>query len=285
METMLAFGIFIGALLFILGLVTGWLAPRVGPNPFFGVRIGYAFASRAVWDRANRAGGMLLAAIGIVVVLLAFGLRLLFADATAMLVLTGAMLAMLIGAAVWLGFYARHLAQGTELARETAPVTFRWVYLAPILGTFALLAVVAIYFYPLLPADRIAMHFDFDGRPNDWMSRDGCILFFIGMGLFFIFINALVVLIATREPMIAFGRWGSHWRMEPGRGLFYTGIALGLANLILAYALFDIAWFSTRAAHFIPILAFLWLVFLLIPILIALFFVLGRRESERTNAP
>lgn len=278
---MLTFGIFLGALLFVIGLITYWLAPRVGPNPIFGVRIGYAFASREIWDRTNRAGGILIAATGVGMILLGFIMRLLpIADNLALGIVIGALLVALIGGMVWLGFYARRLAQGTEVEREIAPVKFRWRFLAPVLLTFALIVTVGAYFYPVLPADHIATHFDFEGRANDWMSRDSFMLFSIGMGVFLLLINSVVVLIATREPLITFGRWGAHWRMDPERGLLFTGIALGLGNLILAFVLFDIAWFALHGSHVIPIATFLWIVMLIIPILIGLFFVLARRSSQ-----
>ncbi len=278
---MLTFGIFLGALLFIIGLLTYWLAPRVGPNPIFGVRIGYAFASREVWDRTNRAGGALIAATGAGVILLAFVLRMLsIADNSAIAINLGAMLVALIAETVWLGFYARRLAQRTVLAQEITPVQFRWAYLAPVLVSSAALIAAGVYFYPFLPPDRVATHFDFNGQPNDWMSRGSLYLFFIGLGLFLVLINALVVLVATHEPLIAFKRWGARWRMGPEHGLVYTGLALGLGDLILAYAFLDIGWFNTRGSHVVPITAFLWIVFLLIPILIALFFVLGQRERD-----
>jgi hypothetical protein len=36
--------------------------------------------------------------------------------------------------------------------------------------------------YPSLPA-RLASHFDLQGRPNGWMSRDTCVAFMLGFGV------------------------------------------------------------------------------------------------------
>ncbi|MBI3913982.1 MAG: hypothetical protein HY327_07330 [Chloroflexi bacterium] len=34
-------------MIFLIGIGVYWLAPRVGPNPLFGVRGGHAYANRA----------------------------------------------------------------------------------------------------------------------------------------------------------------------------------------------------------------------------------------------
>lgn len=272
-------GFFIGMLLFVIGLITYWLAPRFGPNPIFGVRIGYAFASREIWDRTNRTGGALIALTGIGVVLLAFVMQWLsISDNAALVSLSSAMVVALIGETVWLGLYARRLAQGTSQATEFIKIRFRWMYLAPTLISFALLLAVAAWVYPLLPADRIATHFGVNDQPNGWMSRDYALFFFLGMGLAFVLIDAFITFLATREPLIVFARWGTRWRLAPERGLIFAGAALAFANLILVYALWDITWFAVRGAHIVPLVTFFWIVLLIIPIMIGLFFLLAKHE-------
>ncbi|MBI4788034.1 MAG: SdpI family protein [Chloroflexi bacterium] len=278
---MLTFGFGIGTLLVVIGIITYLLAPRVGPNPFFGVRVGYSFASREVWDKTNRLGGSLIALVGLVLAGLAAVLQLLnVAARDGMTILTTALFATLLGAVVWMFLYARGLAQGTMIAREVTPVKFRWAYLAPVVVTFVLLIALAAYFYPALPADRLATHFDFNDQPNGWSTRDGFLLSFLGMAALFVLLDAAVVFIATREPLIAFGRWGSTWRLDPERGLIFAGIAFALTNLILMAALWDVAWFNTRGVHAFPLSLFLWMIIPLIVILVGLFFLLGRRSSS-----
>jgi uncharacterized membrane protein len=277
---MLYFGLGIGALLFVIGLATYFFAPRVGPNPIFGVRVGYSYASREVWDKTNRFGGVLLALVGVGIATLGILLQLFGVVARdGVTVLTIAMLIATLGATVWMFVYARGLAQGAPIAREIAPVKFRWAYLAPVLVTFALLVALAVYFYPQLPADRVATHFNFAEQPDGWQSRDEFMLFFLGLAALFVVLNTVAVLVATREPLIAFGRWGAHWRITPERGLMYTGLALALMNLIFIIALWDIGWFNTRGAHPFPLSWFFWMIFPLIVILILLFFGLAKREK------
>jgi hypothetical protein len=277
---MLTFGLLMGGLLFVIGGITYVFAPKVGPNPIFGVRVGYAYASREVWDRTNRFGGTLIALVGLLVAISAPILQWLTpGTADGIGILTALMLAAILGSTVWMFIYARDLAQGTVIAREMTPVRFRWAFLAPVLVTLALLVAVAMYFYPVLPADRLATHFNLYDQPNGWSTRDGFLISFFGMAGLFVLLNAAVVFIATREPIIALGRWGSTWRLDPERGLIYMGLALGFANLILLTALWDIVWFNTRGVHAFPLSLFLWLLVPVLGVFVGLFFLLGRREQ------
>lgn len=276
---MLNFGLGMGTLLFLIGLAVYYVAPRVGPNPIFGVRVGYAYANRQVWDKTNRFGGALVALVGVGTAILGILFQLLdLTSRQATGVLAIAMIAALLGATAWMFVYARGLAQGTAIARQVAPVRFRWAYLAPVLITFALLAAVAAYLYTSLPVDRMATHFNINEQPDGWMPRDSFIVSYLGMALLFVILDAVAVVVATREPLIAFGRWGANWRLEPERGLIYVGVAFALVNLILVGVLLNVAWFNTRGMFLFPFSALLLSIVPLIAILIALFFFLGRRE-------
>lgn len=276
---MLIFGLGMGALLAAIGLITYYVAPRVGPNPIFGVRVGYSFASREVWDKTNRVGGMLMALTGLAFALFALALQelsVLTSAGTALLTIV--LIVALIGETGWLFLYARRLAQGAAV-REIAPVPFRWGYLAPVLAAFGLLAALAAYSYPLLPAERIATHFNLSDQPDGWMTRDAFYVTYIGLAALFVLLDGLLVLAATREPLIAFGRWSTSWRLDPERGLIYVGLAFAIVELILALLLWDLTCFNTRGAHLFPLVNLFWIILVVIGILIALFFALARRES------
>ncbi len=276
---MLGFSFLIGAILMLAGIATYYLAPRIGPNPIFGVRIGYAYASREIWDLTNRIGGVLITLIGVGIAILGLLLQLLnVAPRDGLTILTVAMLAMLLGGTGWLFFYARRLAQGTPIARELAPVRFRWVYLAPVGVTFALLVMLAVLWYPTLP-ERMAVHFNIAEQPDSWQARNEFIVTYLGLAALFVVLNVLAVLVATREPLIAFGRWGKLWRLDPERGLIFAGIGLALANLILIAVLWNVVWFNTQGTHAFSYWWILWTIVPLIGIIVALFFVLARRET------
>jgi len=277
---MLVFGLLLGGMLFVAGVVIYFLAPRVGPNPIFGVRVGYAYASREIWDKTNRFGGVLFALAGVGTAMLGQLLQFLnIVGRDAVNVLVIAMLVALAGAMAWVFGYARGLAQGTALARQLAPVRFRWAYLAPMIITFILFVAFAAYVYPALPADRVPSHFNINDQPDGWQSRDEFMATFLGMSVLFLALNALVVFIATREPMIAFSRWGTSWRLSPERGLILVGLALSLVNLIFIALLWNIGWLVTRGALAFSFWWILWMIVPLIIAMVALFFLLGAKET------
>jgi hypothetical protein len=276
---MLSFGLLVGGLLFVIGLATYVFAPRVGPNPIFGVRVGYSYASREVWDKTNRLGGLLIALTGVgltVLALLLYGLDI--SAGAGIGILTAVLLIALLAEVVWMFAYARRLAQGTAISREIAPVRFRWTYVAPVVGTFVLLVALAAFYYPILPVGRVASHFDLAGRPDGWMPRGEFLLTFLGVALGLVAFNLLIVFVATREPLIAFGRWGSGWRLEPEGGLMYLSLALGLVNVLLALVLLDVVWFNIHAIHLFPVSVVVGMVVLLVGILIGLFFIFAKKE-------
>ncbi len=275
------FGWIIGGILVLAGLATYLFAPRVGPNPIFGVRVGYSYASREVWDATNRFGGALLALVGVGIALLGVLLQWLgVASRQGVGILTAVLLLALFGATAWMFLYARRLARGASLARQIAPVEFRWAYLAPVLLTFALLVALAAYWYPQLPADRVATHFNIAEQPDGWQARDEFFATFLGLAALFVVLDVIVVIVATREPLIALGRWGARWQLDPARGLVYTGLALALMNVIFVVVLWDVAWFNTRGVHAFPLAWLFWMIFPLIALLMVMFFWLARRTDR-----
>jgi uncharacterized membrane protein len=282
---MLYYSLFLGAILLAAGIATYYLAPRVGPNPIFGVRIGYAYASREIWDKTNRFGGALMALVGVATALFGFLLTLLnVAPGDGRIWLTAAMLAALFGGLAWIFFYARSLALGTPIARDMAPVPFRWAYPAPVILTFALLAGVVLYFAPQLPAEHVASHFNINDQADGWTSRNDFVISFLGLGLLFVLLDAGSVVVATREPLIAFGRWGAGWRLDPARGLIYLGVAFGLVNLAFIGVLLNVIWYNTRGGFLYPFSVLLLGVAVLVALLIAIFFALAKRQEGDTHA-
>ena len=275
---MQAFGLLVGGILFAAGLAAYFIAPIVGPNPIFGVRIGYAYANRETWDKTNRFGGLLLTFVGIGTIILGLLLQVLNVSVRdGMTVVTTLMLVTLVGAMVWMYLYARNLAQNTAMARELVAVPFRWYYLAPVLATFALLVLFTLAIYPSLPAERVASHFNINDQADGWQTRDQFLLTFLGMSALLVGLNVFIVFVATREPLIAFSRLGSSWRLDPANGLVFVGTIFAIVNLIFVALLWNIWWFMTYGALAFSFWLILWMTVPLIGLIIALFFFLGSR--------
>jgi uncharacterized membrane protein len=80
---MIYIGLALGAVMIVVAAATYWLAPKVGPNPWFGMRTGYSVVNREIWDKSNRLGGVLFGAVGLVEWLLTVTVTLLALDAAA----------------------------------------------------------------------------------------------------------------------------------------------------------------------------------------------------------
>jgi uncharacterized membrane protein len=279
---MMCFGLALGAVMILVAAATYWLAPKIGPNPWFGMRTGYSVASREIWDKSNRLGGVLFGAVGLVEWLLTVGVTLLALDAaTTSTVLMGWLIVGASGATAWGLLYSRQLAQDTQAARDLKPVPFRWAYVAPVLASAAVLIVVALFFYPQLPADRLATHFDLDGSANGWMDRNGFMVSFLLLAGLFTLLDLAVVVWTTKEPLIAVDRLGDKWWMGPERGLTFMAGLFTFLNLFFCVILWDTAAFNLHGAHLIPANMIIWTV---VPILVAVvagFFLLAQRKDLR----
>ncbi len=277
---MLYFGVGMGALLVVIGLATYFLAPRVGPNPFFGVRVGYSYASREVWDKSNRFGGAVIAAIGLLLPILAGLMTILGMDeASGMAGLSGVMMVLLLGSVGVMFVYTRNLARGVPMTHAIAPVKFRWWYILPQMITFLLVVALLAYFYPQLPQGRMATHFGLDDQPNGWMTRATFAETIIGLGVFILAMNVAIVLIATREPMIAFGRMGTRWQITPTNGLIFMSIVFAMTNVIIFIAVADTIAFNLNGAHLFPLSLLGWMLLPFMAIIVGLFFVLAKRKA------
>jgi uncharacterized membrane protein len=279
---MMYLGLALGAVMIVVAAATYWLAPKIGPNPWFGMRTGYSVASRDVWDKSNRLGGVLFGAVGLVEWLLTVAVTLLALDAaTTSAVFMGWLVLGAGGATAWGLLYSRKLAQATQLARDLKPVPFRWSYVAPVLGSAAVLVAVALLFYPQLPADHIATHFAMDGSANGWMDRNGFMLSWLILAGLFTLLDLAVVVWTTKEPLIAVDRLGDKWWMGPERGLTFMAALFTFLNLFFCVIVWDTAAFTLQGAHAIPANMLIWTV---VPILVAVvsgFFLLAQRKDLR----
>ncbi len=132
------FGIGTGLLLILMGWATYVFAPRIGPNPLFGVRTWYSLMSKKVWDKSNRAGGLMIMVIGVLVaaagVLLRLGTK--TSPEGSILIISGFMVLVLLGGIVWLVLYTRKLAQGVPIvAARRIRISARWLLPATVLAT------------------------------------------------------------------------------------------------------------------------------------------------------
>ncbi len=246
------YGVGTGLLLVLVGWATYKFAPRVGPNPLFGVRTGYSMVNREVWNKSNRAGGIAIALVGTLVTLAGvvvgiFGPR---DSDIALLTVTGVLLVSLLMAMVWIVPYSRRLARGVPItSARPIRLSVGWVVPAGMLA--ATLVVFLVATASQLPADKVATHFGMDGMPNDWMSRIAHTVLSVSLTLGMFILDFGIVYLVTHVSIPGANEWPIIG--ESVMRLFAV-IMIGI-QVLLAVVFLDIYWFNTQGTHPIPLSA------------------------------
>ncbi len=168
MNGMYVYLLIINVIYLISALLVLFLAPKIGPNPYFGFRIGYSFSSRKVWDKTNRFAGILMT----IHALFLFPIIILNNIVYYIIALIVPLLVISIVGII----YASHKLEEerVEVKGPVKPIkpletTFVWKYLGIIL--LLILLLMMLIAYSSLP-NRMAVHFDTSGNPNGWSSKN-----------------------------------------------------------------------------------------------------------------
>ncbi len=250
----LVFGLVTGAFLLLAGLATYHFAPRVGPNPIFGVRTGYSFASREVWDRSNRVGGKLIAWTSVAYMALSVVLYAAVDDVPAGIATLGvAIIATLALEMGWLVLYSRRLVRGNATAARTMSKASRWWFVAPVAAIYAGLAIAAVVYAPNLPSDLIATHFDSAGVPDGFSTRAQALITPLGIGGALLALHLFLAWLLGRSSFAA-STSRLRLRFSPRVLMALVSASMAYGQLVLLYAALDIFSYNTRAGqHLLPI--------------------------------
>ena len=133
-------------------------------------------------------------------------------------------------------------------------LSFRWSYIIAPLAVFLLSIILAAYFYHLLPAE-LAYHFELDGTPDGWLSRE-----------------MIMVWCSCRSFSSSFWRGGIAWgvtKLSPRFGqikgtgvraervVLFMGNLVALPQLIICFAMVDIFSYNSYQMHIMPMWVFL----------------------------
>jgi uncharacterized membrane protein len=135
--------------------------------------------------------------------------------------------------------------------------------LAVLLLSLALVA----YFYHLLPAE-LACHFELDGTPNNWLSREATTLWVLLPQLACI-LAAWGIALGVTKLSTRFGEMRSGVRAE--KVVLFMGNILALPQLMLCFAMVDIFSYNLYQTHLMPMWAFLLLILGLVTITVGVF--------------
>jgi uncharacterized membrane protein len=124
----------------------------------------------------------------------------------------------------------------------------RLSYIIGPLAVLLLSVALAAYFYHLLPAE-LACHFELDGTPNNWLSRE--------MTMVWTLLPQLALLLASWG--IAWGATKLSTRFGGGseKAVLFMGNILALPQLMLCFAMVDIFSYNLYQTHLMPMWAFL----------------------------
>ena len=216
----------------IVALLQLFLAPRIGPNPYFGFRIGYSFSSRKIWSKTNRFAGILMTIHAISL----FPLILL--DNIEYYII--ALIVPLIIIAVVGVIYASHKleeerikANGSIKPIKPLETTFIWKYLRVIL--FLILLLMMLIAYPSLPT-RLAVHFDAAGNPNGWSSKNDFYTTYLILAGTYLAILYFIIYAGKKYPVALHSGV-----MKIGRDTVFKGTILSL-NIVFFILMATFLW-------------------------------------------
>jgi uncharacterized membrane protein len=133
-------------------------------------------------------------------------------------------------------------------------LSFRWSYIIAPVVVFLLSVILFASFYHLLPAE-VAVHFDFDGTPDNWLGRPMTGVVVLAPQLFFVLLAGGIVWGATKLDR-RFG-WTKGSGMKVGRIVSFMGNILALPQFIILFAMLDILSYNSYQTHILQMWLFL----------------------------
>lgn len=231
----------------ILALLQLFLAPKIGPNPYFGLKIGYTFSSREVWEKSNRFVGILTLIHSISLIPFSF-----LSFSYFFYYLIAFIVPLIFIAIAGVVYAARKLEELNAPEREsTVPIQpfeagFLWKHLGLIL--FFILLFIMLVTYNSLP-ETIAVHFNLEGKPNGWENKGDFFFWYIIFALIYLAFVYLIIYLGKRYPIMVHSG-----KMKIGRDTIFKSSILAM-NLVLVILIFTyIGIYITNVKHFSTII-------------------------------
>ena len=145
---------------------------------------------------------------------------------------------------------------------------FRWKYIVVPLAILLLSIILTACFYHLLPGE-VAVHFELDGTPDRWLSREMAIVGVLASQLLLVLLAGTIAWGITKIVLPP-GQTGSAW-VKPERIVSYMGNLIALPQLLVCFAMIDIFSYNSYQTHLIPIWIFLIAILFLATIALGIF--------------
>jgi len=170
-----------------------------------------------------------------------------------------------IGGAAWFALYSRRLAPERAKAGR---LPFHWRHIILPSAIFLLSILLAAYFYRQLPAE-VAVHFQFDGAPDKWLSREITMVWFLVPQFFLALLAGATTWGITKLNFLFNQTEGT--RIKPERILSFMGNIFALPQLIIYFAMLDIFSYNSYQIHIMPIWILLLIILGLATVILGLF--------------
>ncbi len=199
----------------------------------------------------------------------------------AILVLAIIVIAGGVAGTIWLVFFRRRLTQGekTTIERGKAEgLPFRWSYIVAPLAIFLLSIILSAYFYHLLPTE-VAVHFELDGTPDGWLSREMTMVWVLLPQLLLVLLAGAITWGITKLGILS-GQTGNTW-VKPETIVSFMGNLVALPQLVVCFAMLDIFSYNSYQTHIMPMWIFLLAILGLVTIALGMFVVFIFSKARR----
>jgi uncharacterized membrane protein len=142
----------------------------------------------------------------------------------------------------------------------------RLSYIIVPLAVLLLALALAAYFYHLLPQE-LAYHFELDGTPDGWLSREVILVWMLLPQLVFVLVAWGVAWGVTLFSR----RFGEIRGSGAEKTVLFMGNIIALPQLLLCFAMVDIFSYNLYQKHLMPIWAFLLVILGLVTIALGVF--------------
>ncbi len=232
---------FIEILYMAMGGLELLVAPRLGPNPYIGFRVGYTLSDEEVWKKSNVLMGEFMLVHSL------FLIPFCFYSVPMVYFLIFLLVPMLLFIPVGIKYAAELLetkSRGESAGRGEAmkPITLGIPWLISPAIFYAILLLYMSLTYSQLP-EVIAVHFDSSGSPNGWATRNSFVFTYALYALILPGIAYLFAYLGYRYPMY----------VHPGRTRFPRDaylktlfIAMDLALVFLLFVYYTIYLYATQ---------------------------------------
>ncbi len=187
-------------------------------------------------------------------------------------------------AAAWFlarGMSTAHLKPSTAVAEVPPPPAFCWRNIAAPITILVMTVILAGYFYRLLPDAEVAYHFQSDGSPDAWSSRQALTLWAT--------LPQVFLTIVAASLTFGVGKLSTHFKVAESTGIRLDGVVRLVGNMVaipqalLFVAMLDIFSYNSYQVHFLPLWVLALIVLTVGSIILTVFFMKAVRQLRGSS--